>query len=69
MPKEATKIVSLVPSVTEVIDDIGKRMNWLLLTCKSGSLNEALQALPQMDMMAIDAEKLIALETANRLCE
>lgn len=62
LPKEATKIVSLVPSVTEVIDDIGKTNELVAVDMQSGSLNEALQALPQMDMMAIDAEKLIALK-------
>lgn len=62
LPKEATRIISLVPSVTEVIDDIGKTNELVAVDMQSGSLKEEFQALPQMDMMAIDAEKLIALK-------
>jgi iron complex transport system substrate-binding protein len=62
LPEKVTQIVSLVPSVTEVIDDLGKTDELVAVDTQSGALSDKLADLPQMDMMAIDAEKLIALK-------
>lgn len=62
LPKEATKIISLVPSTTEVIEDLGKTDQLIAVDTQSSTMMTDLKKLPQMDMMAIDAEKLIALK-------
>ncbi|MEQ6173218.1 ABC transporter substrate-binding protein [Enterococcus faecalis] len=60
--KEATKIISLVPSTTEVIEDLGKTDQLIAVDTQSSTMMTDLKKLPQMDMMAVDAEKLIALK-------
>ena len=62
LPKEATKIISLVPSTTEVIEDLGKTDQLIAVDTQSSTMMTDLKKLPQMDMMAGDAEKLIALK-------
>ncbi|HAP3459847.1 TPA: ABC transporter substrate-binding protein [Enterococcus faecalis] len=62
LPKEATKIISLVPSTTEVIEDLGKTDQLIAVDTQSSTIMTDLKKLPQMDMMAVDAEKLIALK-------
>ncbi|WP_208780896.1 ABC transporter substrate-binding protein [Enterococcus faecalis] len=62
LPKEATKIISLVPSTTEVIEDLGKTDQLIAVDTQSSTMMTNLKKLPQMDMMAVDAEKLIALK-------
>lgn len=62
LPKEATKIISLVPSTTEVIEDLGKTDQLIAVDTQSSTMMTDLKILPQMDMMAVDAEKLIALK-------
>ena len=62
LPKEATKIISLVPSTTEVIEDLGKTDKLIAVDTQSSTMMTDLKKLPQMDMMAVDAEKLIALK-------
>ncbi|MEO2498107.1 ABC transporter substrate-binding protein, partial [Enterococcus faecalis] len=62
LPKEATKIISLVPSTTEVIEDLGKTDQLIAVDTQSSTMMTDLKKLPQMDMMAVDAEKLIALK-------
>ncbi len=62
LPKEATKIISLVPSTTEVIEDLGKIDQLIAVDTQSSTMMTDLKKLPQMDMMAVDAEKLIALK-------
>lgn len=62
LPKEATKIISLVPSTTEVIEDLGKTDQLIAVDTQSSKMMTDLKKLPQMDMMAVDAEKLIALK-------
>ena len=62
LPKEATKIISLVPSTTEVIEDLGKTDQLIAVNTQSSTMMTDLKKLPQMDMMAVDAEKLIALK-------
>ncbi len=62
LPKEATKIISLVPSTTEVIEDLGKTDQLIAVDTQSSTMMTDLKKLPQMDMMAVDTEKLIALK-------
>ena len=62
LPKEATKIISLLPSTTEVIEDLGKTDQLIAVDTQSSTMMTDLKKLPQMDMMAVDAEKLIALK-------
>lgn len=62
LPKEATKIISLVPSTTEVIEDLGKTDQLIAVDTQSSTMMTDLKKLPQMDMMVVDAEKLIALK-------
>ena len=62
LPKEATKIISLVPSTTEVIEDLSKTDQLIAVDTQSSTMMTDLKKLPQMDMMAVDAEKLIALK-------
>ncbi|EKB0687332.1 ABC transporter substrate-binding protein [Enterococcus faecalis] len=62
LPKEAIKIISLVPSTTEVIEDLGKTDQLIAVDTQSSTMMTDLKKLPQMDMMAVDAEKLIALK-------
>ena len=62
LPKAATKIISLVPSTTEVIEDLGKTDQLIAVDTQSSTMMTDLKKLPQMDMMAVDAEKLIALK-------
>ena len=62
LPKEATKIISLVPSTTEVIEDLGKTDQLIAVDTQSSTMMTDLKKLPQMDMMAVDAEKLISLK-------
>ncbi len=62
LPKEANKIISLVPSTTEVIEDLGKTNQLIAVDTQSSTMMTDLKKLPQMDMMAVDAEKLIALK-------
>jgi len=62
LPKEATKIISLVPSTTEVIEDLGKTDQLIAVDTQSSTMMTDLKKSPQMDMMAVDAEKLIALK-------
>lgn len=62
LPKEATKIISLVPSTTEVIEYLGKTDQLIAVDTQSSTMMTDLKKLPQMDMMAVDAEKLIALK-------
>lgn len=62
LPKEAAKIISLVPSTTEVIEDLGKTDQLIAVDTQSSTMMTDLKKLPQMDMMAVDAEKLIALK-------
>ncbi|WP_438785638.1 ABC transporter substrate-binding protein [Enterococcus sp. DIV0421] len=58
---EITRIISLAPSITEIIDDLGKADQLVAVDPQSGSIGEQLDSLPQMDMMAVNAEELISL--------
>lgn len=62
LPENVTKIVSLAPSTTQVIEDLGKKDQLIAVDNQSPMTTEDLEELPQFDMMAVDAEKLIALQ-------
>ncbi|MGH2226990.1 ABC transporter substrate-binding protein, partial [Enterococcus faecalis] len=62
LPQEATKIIFLVPSTTEVIEDLGKTEQLIAVDTQSSTMMTDLKKLPQMDMKAVDAEKLIVLK-------
>lgn len=61
IPEEVDKMVSLVPSVTQVIDDLGCKDQLVAVDTQSPAMTEELDELPQIDMMAVDAETLISL--------
>ncbi|MGC3558261.1 ABC transporter substrate-binding protein, partial [Enterococcus faecalis] len=47
---------------TEVIEDLGKTDQLIAVDSQSSTMMTDLKKLPQMDMLAVDAEKLIALK-------
>lgn len=61
LPENASKIVSLVPSITEVLADLEKKDQLIAVDTHSAGMIQELEELPQMDMMAVDAEQLIAM--------
>lgn len=61
IPENLTKIVSLVPSVTQILDDLGESQKLVGIDNQS-QLKEKKQDVTQFDMMAIDQEALLALE-------
>ncbi|MGX7030174.1 ABC transporter substrate-binding protein [Vagococcus zengguangii] len=61
IPENLTKIVSLVPSVTQVLEDLGKSQKLIGIDNQS-QLKNTKQEVTQFDMMAIDQETLLALE-------
>uniref|UniRef100_UPI00403F2845 ABC transporter substrate-binding protein n=1 Tax=Candidatus Enterococcus willemsii TaxID=1857215 RepID=UPI00403F2845 len=62
LSEKTTKIVSLAPSMTQVITDIGREADLVGVDMQSADADATFKKLPQFDMMAIDAEQLIALE-------
>ena len=62
LPEKVTKIVSLAPSTTQVINDLGRKDDLIGVDSQSPLSTEGLDELPQFDMMSVDAEKLIALK-------
>ncbi|MGM0125849.1 iron complex transport system substrate-binding protein [Enterococcus sp. AZ194] len=62
LPEKVTKIVSLAPSMTQVIEDLNRGNQLLAIDAQSATLFPDMADLPQFDMMAVDAEKLIALQ-------
>ncbi len=46
-----------MPSTTEVIEDLGKTDQLIAVDTQSSTMMTDLKKLPQMDMMAVDAEK------------
>ncbi len=61
IPEEVDKMVSLVPSVTQVIDDLGRKDQLVAVDTQSPAMTKDIDELPQIDMMAVDAETLISL--------
>ncbi|MGX6962861.1 ABC transporter substrate-binding protein [Vagococcus xieshaowenii] len=61
IPENLTKIVSLVPSVTQILDDLGQSEKLVGIDNQS-QLKETNQKVSRFDMMTIDLEMLLALE-------
>lgn len=62
LPETVDKIVSMVPSTTRVLTDLGLSDKLLAVDTYSASYQPELAALPQFDMMTPDAEQLAALQ-------
>lgn len=62
VPDSIEKIVSLAPATTQVLDSLGLKDKIVAVDTQTPLYVEGLESLPQFDMMAPDAEALIALE-------
>ena len=62
LPESVEKIVSMAPSTTRVLTDLGLQDKLVAVDTYSALYQSELAALPQFDMMAPDAEQLAALE-------
>lgn len=62
LPETVGKIISMAPSTTRVLTDLGLTDKLVAVDTYSAGYQPELAALPQFDMMAPDAEQLAALE-------
>ena len=62
VPAEVESIVSLAPSITQVVEALGLTGKLVGVDTQSPLYVEGLDALPQFDMMAPDVEQIAALE-------
>ena len=62
LPEAVEKIVSMAPSTTRVLTDLGLADKLLAVDTYSAGYQPELAALPQFDMMTPDAEQLAALQ-------
>lgn len=62
LPETVEKIVSMAPSTTRVLTDLGLTDKLVAVDTYSAAYEPELAGLPQFDMMAPDAEQLAALE-------
>lgn len=62
LPESVEKIVTLAPSTTQVLVDLGLSEKIIAIDTYSAIYEPALAALPQFDMMTPDVEQLAALE-------
>lgn len=62
VPTEITKIISLAPSTTQVIDELGLTDLLVAVDTQSAYYMEETADLPQFDMMAPDCETILALD-------
>ena len=62
LPETVNKIVSMAPSTTRVLTDLGLADKLLAVDTYSAMYQPELAALPQFDMMTPDAEQLAALQ-------
>lgn len=68
LPKEATKIISLVPSTTEVIEDLGKTDQLIAVDTQSSTMMTDLK-ITTNGYDGCRCRKIDCLETTNCLCE
>ncbi len=61
LPEKTDKIVSLAPSITEVLLELGLGDNIIAVDMYSAKLEGVNNGLPQFDIMSPDAEQIIAL--------
>jgi iron complex transport system substrate-binding protein len=62
IPKDAQRVISFAPSITQVIDEIGLRDKLVAVDSQSPNYVKGVDELPQFDMMTPDLEALAALE-------
>jgi len=62
LPEEVTRIISLAPATTQIIEDLGMTDMLVAVDTQSPQYVEGLDALPQFDMMAPDVEQIAALD-------
>lgn len=62
IPYEATRIVSLAPSITQVLESLGALDRVVAVDTWTPTVVEGLDGLPQLDIVAPDMEALLALE-------
>ncbi len=62
VPESIEKIVSLAPATTQVLESLGLKDKLVGVDTQTPLYVEGVDALPQFDMMAPDAEAIIALE-------
>ena len=62
LPDDVQKIVSMAPSTTRVLTDLGLTDKLVAVDSYSATYQPELAALPQFDMMSPDAEQLAALQ-------
>ncbi|MBQ3305261.1 MAG: ABC transporter substrate-binding protein, partial [Clostridia bacterium] len=62
LPEAVEKIVSMAPSTTRVLTDLGLADRLLAVDTYSAGYQPELASLPQFDMMAPDTEQLAALQ-------
>ncbi|MBL3716208.1 ABC transporter substrate-binding protein [Lactococcus garvieae] len=62
IPSNISRIVSLSPAVTQVIDDLGQKDKLIAVDSQSPKYVKNLENLEQSDMMNLDLEKIMALK-------
>jgi iron complex transport system substrate-binding protein len=62
IPEDVQRVISFAPSITQVIDEIGWLDKLVAVDSQSPNYVEAVDELPQFDMMTPDLEALAALE-------
>lgn len=62
LPARVERIVSMAPSTTRVLTDLGLNEKLIAVDTYSAGYQPELSALPQFDMMSPDVERLAALE-------
>lgn len=62
LPKEVNKIISMAPSTSQIIDELGMSDCFIAVDTQTPMYVEGLDELPQFDMMTPDCEALLELE-------
>lgn len=63
VPQKMSKVISLVPAVTQIIEDIGEEKTLVGIDTQSQTLFKNLKSdLPAFDMMNVDVETILSLE-------
>lgn len=62
IPDQVDTIVSLAPSTTQIIEDLGLKDKLVAVDSQSPSYVEGIDDLPQLDMMQLDVEQLADLD-------
>ncbi|WP_081168651.1 ABC transporter substrate-binding protein [Lactococcus garvieae] len=62
IPKDVSRVVSLSPAVTQVIDELGQKKKLIAVDSQSPKYVKGLDKLDQTDIMSLDLEKILALK-------